>query len=259
MDKIQNFLNNGNSEIQCDITKLANDEIGHLNDLDGIDCPICKNKGYILLDDDNGVTQSLVSCKCMHLRKVKRLADESGLGELLKHRVKNYEAKEEWQKKVKNTAAHYVRTDNNCWFCMLGQSGAGKTHICSAICNAFMEMYKDVRYLAWNDFATFYKENMKNVASKDLMREYQQVEVLYIDDLFKGADTEYDIKNIAFDLINYRYNNRLKTIISSERSFKQLCELDEAIAYRIAEMCQDYLIRIPKTQSNNYRIKKSKV
>lgn len=259
MDKIKKFLNNENSGIACDITKSANDEIGNLNDLDGIDCPICKNKGYILVDDDNGVTQSFVRCKCMHHRKVKHLAMKSGLGSLLEHRVKNYKTHNQWQKDIRQKAICYVTGESNDWFCMLGQSGAGKTHICSAICNAFMEMYKDVRYLVWNDFATFYKENMKNVVSKDLMREYQQVEVLYIDDLFKGADTEYDVKNIAFDLINYRYNNRLKTIISSERSFKQLCELDEAIAYRIAEMCQDYLIKIPKTQGNNYRIKNSKV
>lgn len=257
MEKIEKFLNNEKSDITCDFTKSANDEAGDLNELDNIDCPICKNKGYILVDDDNGVTQSFVTCRCMHKRKIKRLSDESGMGELLKHRVKNYQANEDWQKNIRAKAIDYVQSDTESWFCMIGQSGSGKTHICSAICNAFMDQFKDVRYLAWNDFATFYKENYTNVESKNLMREYQQVDVLYIDDLFKGADSHYDVKNIAFDLINYRYNNRLKTIISSECSFKQLCDLDEAIAYRISEMCNEYLIKIPKNSSNNYRAKKS--
>lgn len=254
MDKIEKFLNNENSGIACDITQSVNNETGDLNTLDGIDCPVCKNKGYILVDDDNGVTQSFITCKCMHHRKVKRLTEESGLGELLKHKVKNYEVSAKWQKDIKQKAIRYVTTDTDDWFCMLGQSGAGKTHICSAICNAYMEQYKDIRYLVWNDFANFYMENMKNPTANQLMREYQNAEILYIDDLFKGADNDYAVKNIAFDLINYRYNRRLKTIISSERSFKQLCTLDEAVACRIKEMCKDYMIVIPKTPGNNYRL-----
>lgn len=255
MEKIQNFLNPENQNIDFDITSSANDDIGDLDELDGIDCPYCKNKGYILVDDENGVTQSVVPCKCMHKRKVKRLSEESGLGPLLKHKVKNYVTTEKWQESIKEKAVKYVRYGESRWFCMLGQSGAGKTHICSAICNVFINQYVDVRFMAWNDFATFYKDNMKNGTSKKLMDDYKNVEVLYIDDLFKGSDTTFDVKNIAFDLINHRYNNRLKTIISSEHSFKQLCSLDEAIAGRIAEMCGEYLINIPKSLGNNYRLK----
>ena len=143
----------------------------------------------------------------------------------------------------------------NNWFCMLGQSGAGKTHICSAICNALINEYVDVRFVSWNDFASFYKENLTNNSSRNLMNEYKNVDVLYIDDLLKGQDTAYDIKNIAFDLLNYRYNHKLKTIISTELSFNKLSAVDEAIASRICEMSGEYLINIPKIVSNNYRLK----
>lgn len=255
MEKIENFLNTRNLEKSYDITKSVNAESGELNKLDGIDCPICHNKGYILIDENDSPAQTVIECKCMHKRKIKRLSEESGMGALLKHKVKNYIATETWQKNIRDKAIQYVKSNSQYWFCMLGQSGAGKTHICSAICNALIDQYKDVRYLGWNDFASFYKENLTNQLGKEKMREYQEIEILYIDDLFKGADSDYDIKNIAFDLINYRYNNRLKTIISSECSFNQLCSHDEAIAGRISEMCNQYMITIPKNSGNNYRLK----
>ena len=260
MEKIEiseNLHNLQNHDLgNFDITASANREVGDLDKLDGIDCPICHNKGYILADDDNGVTQSVVTCQCMHKRKIKRLSEESGMGALLKFRVKDFETEERWQKVAQYRAIQYIQTDAADWFVMLGQSGSGKTHLCSAVCNALIESYHDVRYIAWNDFADWYMDNKFDPVAKAKLQELQQVEVLYIDDLFKGANGEYQIKNIAFNLINYRYNNRLRTIISSECSANDLCKLDEAIASRIVERAGEYLIQIPKTPANNYRLKK---
>lgn len=258
MKEIRNFLNLSDQQkdySHFDLTKAANEEIGHLNELDGIDCPICKNKGYILADDDNGVTQSFISCKCMTKRKIKRLSEESGMGELLNYRIKDFKTENEWQKKVAALAIKFVKYKPDNWFCMLGQSGAGKTHICSAICNAFMNNdFAEIRYISWNAFASDYKDNLK--AGNEQMRVMQNIPVLYIDDFFKGATSTYDVKNIAYDLINYRYVNRLKTIISSELTFKEIYELDEAIASRIRQMCGEYMITISKNKSSNYRLRK---
>ncbi len=257
LEKVRNFLNINNQQkdySQFDLTKAANEEIGHLNETDGIDCPICKNKGYILIDDDNGVTQSYITCKCMTKRKVKRISEESGMGELLNYRIKNFKTEQDWQKKVASLAIKYVKSKPDNWFCMLGQSGAGKTHICSAICNAMMNEFMEVRYIAWNAFASDYKDNFK--AGSEQMRIMQNIPVLYIDDFFKGATSQYDIKSIAFDLINYRYVNRLKTIISSELTFKEIYTLDEAIAGRIKQMCGEYMFTISKDNVNNYRLKR---
>ena len=113
LEKVRNFLNINNQQkdySQFDLTKAANEEIGHLNETDGIDCPICKNKGYILIDDDNGVTQSYITCKCMTKRKVKRISEESGMGELLNYRIKNFKTEQDWQKKVASLAIKYVKS-----------------------------------------------------------------------------------------------------------------------------------------------------
>jgi DNA replication protein DnaC len=255
MEEVRKILNSKKgSQGHFDLTKAANDEIGNLDKADGIDCPVCKNKGYILVDDDNEVTQSFIPCKCMTKRKVKRISEESGMGELLSYRVKNYRTDYDWQKNIRKKAIQYVTSKSDNWFCMLGQSGAGKTHICSAICNAFIDKFIEVRYIAWNTFTAEYKVCLSKGNANEYLSIYQNVEVLYIDDFFKGSTTEFDIKNIAFDLINYRYNKRLKTIISSELSFKDICAMDEAIAGRIKQMCGEYMTSIPRLKENNYRL-----
>ena len=97
-----------------------------------------------------------------------------------------------------------------------------------------------------------------------LIDEFKRVDVLYIDDLFKtgkapdggflkvtGADV-----NVAFEIINFRYNNPgLLTIISSELTEDELIDIDEAIGGRIYERAKAFTIG--KSRDRNYRIKKS--
>lgn len=79
-------------------------------------------------------------------------------------------------------------------------------------------------------------------------------DVLYIDDFFKGKISETD-KTLAFDIINYRYNNSLVTIISSELLLQELIDVDAAIAGRIKQMSADYIVQIAYDDERNYRLK----
>jgi DNA replication protein DnaC len=81
---------------------------------------------------------------------------------------------------------------------------------------------------------------------------YRKAELLYIDDLFQGARSEAD-RRMAFELLDYRYNNDLITILSSELTFERLLALDEAIAGRIREKCGPYLVNIDPGKQKNYR------
>lgn len=242
------------TESLVNITDHFNKEDGDLNTLDGIDCPICHNKGFYFTDDDNGVTQTFHQCECMKKRISMRIAKDSGLEKLLSLKLKDYKAEDEWQKAIKQLSYKYLESDNDNWFCLLGQSGAGKTHICSAICNNLIRKCHEVRYIVWNTLTSDIKESFKN-NDGSILRKYQTIEVLYIDDLFKGSKSEYDVKNIAFDILNYRYNNKLKTIISSELTFEELNDIDSALAGRIKQMCKEYLVVIPRGIEKNYRFK----
>ena len=78
--------------------------------------------------------------------------------------------------------------------------------------------------------------------------------MLYIDDFLKGRITDADI-NLAFELINARYNRRETaiTIISSELDLGTVTKLDEALGGRIYERARNYSCR---TGGENWRFKR---
>ena len=63
---------------------------GTLNEKDGIDCPICNNKGVLYRVDEAGCLYSR-ECECMAKRKSLRLLRRSGLEDLVRDStVKSY-------------------------------------------------------------------------------------------------------------------------------------------------------------------------
>lgn len=69
--------------------------------------------------------------------------------------------------------------------------------------------------------------------------------VLYIDDFLKGSVSEADL-NLAYQLLNARYNAARRTIISSELSIGEIAGYDEAIAGRIFERFEGYSFKTAK-------------
>jgi DNA replication protein DnaC len=75
-----------------------------------------------------------------------------------------------------------------------------------------------------------------------------------MDDPFKGKINETDI-NIVFEILNYRYLNRLSIIVNTEFTVERLLAFDEAIGSRIYEMCKDYIVEVGMGKENNYRLR----
>ena len=140
-----------------------------------------------------------------------------------------------------------------------GQTGCGKTHICTALTVSLINSGKSARYMLWTDEAARLKACVNDDQYASLMWPLKAVGVLYIDDLFKptgasGQPTQADIR-LAYELINYRYNSTNKvTIISSERTTGELCEIDEAIGGRIVEKSGQYCINIARDRAKNWRL-----
>ena len=85
------------------------------------------------------------------------------------------------------------------------------------------------------------------------LEEIKNVEVLFLDEVLKKYN-ETDLKYII-EIINYRYNNNLKTVISSERNLNELLDIDEATFGRVVEKSGEYLLDIKKDRNKNYRLK----
>ena len=241
---------------------------GNRHEEDGYHCDICKNKGWIVKLaelEDGSFHQVCCDCKCVEIRNSIMRMKRSGLKDIIKdYTFDKFEATEPWQKAIKEAAMEYAKNPEG-WFFLGGQSGAGKTHLCTAICREFLLAGKRVRYMLWRDDIVKIKGAVTDSEEySKVIDRFKTVDVLYIDDLFKtgkAADnsvqkpTGADI-NVAFEIINYRYNNpSLLTIISSELTEDDLIDIDEAIGGRIYERAKAFTIG--KSRDRNYRIKKA--
>lgn len=235
---------------------VYNKEKGGLGDFY---CPDCKNKGRYADVTESGNVE-IKECHCMKKRRSIQTAKDSGMGGLLlSKRFDNFEQQDEWQKVLYTKVKEYadLASPDNCkWLTLLGQSGCGKTHLCCATSNQLIESGAQVVYMTWNNAVKELKRNATDDKEYSrLFDRYKNAEVLYIDDFFKGKVTETDI-TIAFELLNYRYNDQsCITIISSELLANDLFNIDEAIAGRILERCDKNMIQVKPDTKKNYRRK----
>ena len=245
-------------KVDCD-----NKQPGDLNKLDGYDCPICKNRGIIYKVDEylGSYRQIVADCKCKPIRSSIMRMKRSGLEDVIKkYAFEKFEATEPWQEAVKNQAMAFAKNPVG-WFFIGGQSGCGKSHICTAICRALLLDGNEVYYMKWRDDISKLKAMTLDAEAREKMLDkIKNTKVLYIDDLFKTGQnpdgtaprpTSADI-NLAFEIINHRYCKKdLITIFSSEMEMADLIDIDEATGGRICEKA--VTLNIAKDRSRNYR------
>lgn len=233
--------------------------IGEMEQQGGIetvtyDCPKCRDTGLIVKEID-GLSYG-VPCECQTRKTYMRRLEKSGLAKLAEEkRLDNYEVKTGYQARIKSKAERYLVDENAGWFYIGGQVGCGKTHICTAIAVELIKRGNPLRYMLWRDASTELKALVGDAESYQReISKYKSVKVLYIDDLFKGKLTEADI-NLAFEIINHRYNNGLRTIISSEYQLEEIKAIDDALSSRIFEMSKGYRMDVKREEGRNWRTK----
>ena len=240
---------------------------------DGIDCEACLNKGhsYLVMIDDNGNAQRFYkTCVCMKRRMAVKRLQESGMERAVRrYTFEAFKSETEWQRKMKETALDYLRegVKDGAWLYIGGQSGCGKTHLCTAVCGVMLRKLS-VRYMVWPHEAQRIKALVTDAEKyEEAVEPLRVAEVLFLDDFWKptlGRDgeetgvTAADIR-LAFDVLNYRYINALPTIISSEWFSSELGTIDSAIAGRISEMCGTWKIDIARDAKRNLRMRENVV
>lgn len=229
-------------------------------DLKGYDCKVCKNKGFIMVDD-NGY-DSLKKCSCQSVRNSMKNIKNSGLENLLDHYTfDRYEVKEQWQKNIKQSALNFIDNTHGNWFFIGGQVGSGKSHICTAIVNHLLNNGNESLYMRWRDDSVALKKSIMGDSDDyvNLINRYKNVKVLYVDDFLKTEfgkpPTSADIM-VAFEILNHRYINQdLITLISTEKSIDDLLNIDEAIGSRIYQRSKKYCIQLSSDKNKNMRMK----
>ncbi len=248
---------------QCD---AMNKTAGELEDYD---CPKCKNKGVIYFVGEDGEIKCR-ECSCMAIRASMARIRNSGLQNLLDlYTFDRFEAEAPLQRLMKSSAEKYLEDENGGWFFIGGQSGAGKSHICTAIAGELLRRGKAVRYMLWKDESTKIKATINDEDKYDrLIAPLKTVPVLYIDDLFKPVYDDRGMRrqpnpgdiSLAFEIINSRYiaGPRGTTIISSEWTMNDLQRVDPATAGRIFQRAQNYCLSIAPGKDRNYRLRRRK-
>lgn len=227
--------------------------------LTGYDCPKCLNKGHMLAVV-NGY-ETYMECSCLGIRRSMRLIEESGIKDMMADcTFENFDAKSEWQKNMYDMARRYA--ENPCgWFFIGGQVGCGKTHLCTAIVGELLKSGVGAKYCLWRDESTRLKGLVNEDEYEAEIKKYKLTECLYIDDLFKtkkGTPVTAADVNLAFEILNHRYNNKMLTVISSEKTVSEILDIDEATGSRIFQMSRRNAVNIGADPAKNYRMKVNK-
>lgn len=252
-------------QAQRDVAVRENSRAG---DLTGYDCPDCLNRGYFTDSDDLG-RMYYRPCKCVAIRETISNIERSGLKDAIDEQTfDSYQTTEAWQGALLGKARAFVAdvlAGKDKWFFVGGQPGSGKTHICTAICGDLMRAGKSLRYMMWAAEADAIKRNrMDEEAMQELLEPLKCVDVLYIDDLYKGVrrdergaliPTDADIR-LTFEIINARLVGHKTTIISCEWDLvHQLIDVDEAIFSRVVQVAKPYMQMIARLPGRNYRMR----
>lgn len=235
-----------------------NKTVGDLDKEDGIQCNICKNKGSIQVVEGNYAPYK--DCVCMVRRNGYKQAKRSGLGKYLKKSLDDYETLDaDWRKKCKRAVESYLEKHSNddVWFMACGQNGSGKTLLGSIIANTLLMKYeRAVSYVVWSDFIGEVKRDMMSEKTDEVserMKEIKNVDVLFFDEVFK--DFNSTDKRYLAEILNYRYTNDKKTIITSEKLLNELIDIDEATFGRAIEQSEGYVINIPRDRKKDWRLR----
>ncbi len=147
-----------------------------------------------------------------------------------------------------------LHTHGSAFIC--GPTGTGKTWaLCCIACDALASGYT-VRLVNWQWLQLEIRDTYKPAATETeltVLKRYTAPDILCLDDLGAGKEIEGRESEAArvllYTLIDYRYNNCLRTYISSNLNPFELAErYDERIARRINEMCK---IVVLKNSINN--------
>ena len=218
-------------------------------------CEKCRDLTFIIKDN------YAYECECRVLRQAENILNNSGISEAF--RKKTFESFN-YSVNIHTVQAFTKANEYVCNFdnikdsrynsiIFIGAVGSGKTHLSLAIANDLMDKNIGVIYMPYREAITSIKQCIMDQENYNrIMDRYKRAKVLLIDDLFKGGITNSDI-NIMFEIINYRYFNHKPMIISSEKTSKELLNIDEAIGSRVIEMSKNYLVDIIG-KNLNYRI-----
>ena len=124
------------------------------------------------------------------------------------------------------------------WLVFMGETGCGKTHLAAAIVNHRYEIGKPALFVVVPDFLDHLRSAFSpdsKVSYDDLFEGVKTAPLLVLDDFGEHSATPW-AKEKLYQLINYRYNSRLPTVITTRYSLDEIMEkFDPSISSRLVD------------------------
>jgi DNA replication protein DnaC len=136
-----------------------------------------------------------------------------------------------------NIAMEYAKKPEG-WLVILGSSFTGKTHLAAAIGNYQMEIGHPVHFIYLPDLmdhlrATFSPTSL--VRYDQRFDEVKQARLLILDGLGSQSSTPWAREKLS-QLFDYRYNEKLPTVITMSESLEELHSKEPALANRMLDL-----------------------
>lgn len=227
-------------------------------------CYVCKDRGIYLKNGE------ALKCSCMKQKAIINKFKHANLGLGVRHFVfdnfnlqyypnikPNADSESLTYRQIAQRALKAAKsfvadvlankTTKGILFC--GPVGSGKTFLAGCIANALLAQGKEVLFAVVPDLldeirSTYFRNDDTATSELVLTEAARQAEILILDDLGAHNYTEWTI-NKLYNIINYRVNNNLPLIVTTNL---ELIELEEKLGLRITsrllQLCQIYRLLV---------------
>lgn len=225
-------------------------------------CPLCHGRGIIIIGTDKAAP-----CKCMLHRKIQVKFQKARISQgMLKCNFSQF--KNSYYSKnlkdpvngktyfeiasmtfagVRGFVKDVLGNPHADGLMITGPVGSGKTFLACAAANALIDNGLEVLFVIVPDLLDQIRasyDTSNRDTEHDLMDSARSVGVLILDDLGAHNYTDW-VRNKLYTIINYRLNNRLPTLITTNLDLHELEQyLGQRTTSRIIQMCKFYRLLV---------------
>jgi len=154
------------------------------------------------------------------------------------HRMNLPEEQRENLEKALRLAVEFAKNTEG-WLLFIGVTGCGKTHLSAAIVNYRYQAHQTALFVVVPDFL----DHLRSAFSPDSKLSYDQVfervkkaPLLVLDDFGEQSTTPWAREKL-YQVINYRYNARLSTVVTTRFSMEEILEqVESSIGSRLSDL-----------------------